>query len=577
MTVHDIESLRKHLQWAIQIEHTTIPPYLCALYTIKDGHNQEAAEILRSIFMEEMLHMTLAANILNAIGGSPQFDKPDFIATYPAYLPHSDRSFQVPLGKFSRPVIDTMMKFEKPEAEGAPPEDDNYETFGQFYDAIENGLIQLSKELGQERLFCGDPGRQITEDSFSYGGSGRIIAITDLDSALEALEEIIEQGEGLDHGSIWDGDRNMFHHEREEVGHYFRLNQIVNGRYYTQGDTPQSGPTGKPFEVDWEAIYNMQPNPRSSDYPVGSDVEVAMLRFNTAYSEMLGTMQQAFNGNPAKLTASIGAMMELKNLAVDLMKLPSGEGQTCAGPSFEYVAPQHRTARNTSQVKISVSKDGPYRIQGGLALYRKEVVYSELDEPLTWRKINEIQTSQNYALCRCGESNNKPFCDGSHTRISFDGTETADTQPTVERQKVIEGENIEGTNIRVKSDLSLCTHARFCFNRFGNLNQMMPSASDVRIRNQVIAMVERCPSGALTYEINVDNDTSNGYQKVEPDLPTAISVITDGPLWVTGGILIERADGQPIEIRNRVTLCRCGHSKNKPFCDGTHSKIDFTG
>jgi ferredoxin len=99
----------------------------------------------------------------------------------------------------------------------------------------------------------------------------------------------------------------------------------------------------------------------------------------------------------------------------------------------------------------------------------------------------------------------------------------------------------------------------------------------VRIQNQVIAMVERCPSGALTYEINVDNDTSNDYQEVEPDLPTAIAVITDGPLWVTGDIRIERVDGQPMEIRNRVTLCRCGHSINKPFCDGTHNKIDFTG
>lgn len=577
MTVHNIDSLRKHIQWAIQIEHTTIPPYLCALYSIKEGQNQEAAEILCSIFMEEMLHMTLAANILNAIGGSPQFDKPGFIATYPSYLPHSDRSFQVPLGKFSRPVIDTMIKFEKPEAEGALPEDNNYETFGQFYNAIENGLINLSNEIGQERLFCGDPNRQIRGDSFSYAGSGRIIAVTDLDSALEALVEIVEQGEGLDHGSIWDGDRNMFHHEREEVGHYFRLNQIVNGRYYQPGDMPKSGPTGKTFKVDWDAVYNMKPNPRSSDYSVGSDVEVAMSRFNVAYSEMLGTLQQAFNGEPGKLPASIGSMMELKNLAVDLMKLPTGDGQTCAGPSFEYVAPEHRASSNTSQAKISISKDGPYRIQGGIPLNRKEVVYSESNEPLTWLKVNAIQTSPNYALCRCGESKNKPFCDGSHTRIGFNGTETADTRPTVERQEVIEGSNIEEAHIRVKCDHSLCAHARFCFNRFGNLNQMIPLENDVRIRNQVIAMVERCPSGSLTYEIKVDNDTANDYQEVEPDLPVAISVITNGPLWVTGGIRIERADGKPLEIRNRVTLCRCGHSKNKPFCDGTHNEIKFTG
>ena len=166
---------------------------------------------------------------------------------------------------------------------------------------------------------------QILDQSFNYNGSGTIIAVTDLGSALEALEEIIDQGEGLDHGSIWDGDRNMFHQEREEIGHYFRLNQIIKGRYYQQGDTPQSGPTGDTFEVDWGAVYNMQPNPRSDIFPVGSDVEVAMSRFNMAYSEILGIMQQAFNGEPQKLVASIGAMMELKNLAVNLMQLPSGK------------------------------------------------------------------------------------------------------------------------------------------------------------------------------------------------------------------------------------------------------------
>ena len=577
MSIRTIDSLRKHLQWAIQIEHTTFPPYLCALYSIKEGHNQEAAEILCSIFMEEMLHMTLAANILNAIGGSPQIDKPDFIATYPAYLPHSDRSFQVSLGKFSKPIINTMIKFEKPEAQGAPPEDDNYQTFGQFYDAIENGLKYLSKEFGQKHLFCGDPKRQIINESFSYAGSGRIITVTDLSSALEALEEIIEQGEGLDHDSIWDGDKNMFHHERKEVGHYFRLNQIIHGRYYQSTDTPESGPSGKDFKVDWEAVYNMKENIRSSDYPVGSDVEVAMTRFNKSYSKILGIMQQAFNGEPDKLYTSIGSMMELKKLAIDLMKLPSGDGQTCAGPSFEYIAPEHRLSANASQVKISIHKNGPYLIQGGITLNRKEAVYSDFDEPLTWYKTNTIQSSQNYALCRCGESGNKPFCDGSHVRNNFDGTETADTCHTAERSKLIEGCSTDESFILVKSDSGLCAHAGFCFNRFGNINDMMPSVSDIRTQNQIISMVERCPSGALTYEIIIDNESSNDYKEVEPDLPVAISVITDGPLWVTGNIPIERADGQAIETRNRVTLCRCGHSLNKPFCDGTHSKIGFTG
>ncbi len=76
MAIRTIESLRQHLQWAIEIEHSTLPPYLCALYSIKDGHNREAVEVIHSVFLEEMLHMTLAANLLNAVGGSPRIDVP---------------------------------------------------------------------------------------------------------------------------------------------------------------------------------------------------------------------------------------------------------------------------------------------------------------------------------------------------------------------------------------------------------------------------------------------------------------------------------------------------------------------
>ena len=87
MAITTVESLRKHLQWAIELEHSTLPPYLCALYSIEEGHNEEAAEVVHSVFMEEMLHLTLAANILNAIGGSPQIDTPSILPTFPTYLP----------------------------------------------------------------------------------------------------------------------------------------------------------------------------------------------------------------------------------------------------------------------------------------------------------------------------------------------------------------------------------------------------------------------------------------------------------------------------------------------------------
>ena len=218
--------------------------------------------------------------------------------------------------------------------------------------------------------------------------------------------------------------------------------------------------------------------------------------------------------------------------------------------------------------KIVVRKNGPYIVQGGVPLVRKAQVVSEHGEPLTWKKGETIETSEGYALCRCGQSSNKPFCDGTHARIDFDGRESADTSATAERQVIYAG----GTKIVVKRDYSLCMGSGFCANRITNIQEMVPHTDDTQVRAQVMAMIERCPSGSFTYSIE------EGEADIEPDLPRQVAVITEitsdgpiaGPLWVTGNIPIERADGQPLEARNRVTLCRCGLSEGKPLCDGTH-------
>lgn len=342
MTINTIGSLREHLQWAVELEHATLPPYLCALYSIKWGTNRECVEVIESVFLEEMLHLMLAANILNAVGGSPQIDYPGFIPQYPAYFPHSNQAFRISLAKFSRESLEAFMKLEKPEAHDAIPEDDHFETIGQFYQAIELALKNLCAKLGAERVFTGDPGRQIRAEVIRYGGSGRIIPVEDLDSALVALEEIVEQGEGLQHQEIWDGDRNMFHPDREEVGHYFRFNEIALGRSYQLGDSPSTGPSGEKFTVDWDAIHNMRANPRMDDYAQGSEIWKKMQNFNLIYSIILNFLHKCFNGQPRLLDTAVGTMYELKRQAIELMELPSGDGVTTVGPSFEYIAPEDR-------------------------------------------------------------------------------------------------------------------------------------------------------------------------------------------------------------------------------------------
>jgi CDGSH-type Zn-finger protein len=222
-----------------------------------------------------------------------------------------------------------------------------------------------------------------------------------------------------------------------------------------------------------------------------------------------------------------------------------------------------------SKKKIVIKKNGPYIIKGGIPLLRKTQVVSEFGEPLTWKNEGAIPVEgEDYELCRCGKSANMPFCDDTHKTFEFDGTETADSGPTSGRQRPLK----KGVHLFIKKDPSLCMTSGFCGFYKAPLSSILAESGDTQKRSLAMAMVERCPAGSLTYSLEP------GEEDIEPDLPQAIAdtteVTSEGPimgsLWVMGGIPVERSDGQPFETRNRVTLCNCGKSTNKPLCDGTH-------
>ncbi len=226
--------------------------------------------------------------------------------------------------------------------------------------------------------------------------------------------------------------------------------------------------------------------------------------------------------------------------------------------------------------KIIIMPNGSYHVYGNVPLVHKTQIVSEFGEPLTWVKNKEYEVIKKkgkdyYSLCRCGASKTMPFCDGIHKDIGFDGKETADIRPTAERQFVDDG----GTGLVVKLDGYLCMLSGYCGNRLTNIDKMVSETAEPRVRAEIISMIERCPSGAYAYSMTPDGPD------IEPDLPVQIAVTTeitsdgpiDGPFWVTGNIPIERSDGEPFETRNRVTLCNCGHSNQKPLCDGRHRGI----
>lgn len=223
-------------------------------------------------------------------------------------------------------------------------------------------------------------------------------------------------------------------------------------------------------------------------------------------------------------------------------------------------------AHEAPEVRVEIRADGPYVLHGPAALVRRRIIESEHGEPMTWQTTEHLGTRQHAVLCRCGGSAAKPFCDGTHKANGFDGTETARTDDYDQRARTY-----QGTGVVMRDDRKLCVHAGFCGTRVTNVWKMMKAdaVAESITRAQLISMIERCPSGALTFRLEPDDDD------IEPELPVGIGVVDDGPLFVTGGITVERSDGEPFETRNRVTLCRCGGSERKPLCDGTHKTIQF--
>ncbi|MET8146057.1 ferritin-like protein [Sphaerisporangium sp. NPDC005288] len=338
--IDTLDSLREHLQWAIELEHATLPPYLCALYSLDPDRNPEAAEVVGGVFVEEMLHLVLAANLLNAVGGRPRLDRPEMLPPHPRRLPHGDRSLELSLLPFGAEALEMFLRLERPAPPGGPAEGDAYETIGQFYAAIEQGLRDLCDRLGEQAVFCGDPSRQVSAGHFRHT-AGRLAAVDGLKSALAALEEIVEQGEGAAGGEVWDGDQDVFHPERDEVAHYYRFQELKAGRRYQRGDTPQTGPTGETISVDPAGVLPMRRNPRLADHAPGSPIRAAQEEFGHGYRDLLQVLQQAFNGHPELLGQATRAMYALKAQAQALMRTPDEDGTT-AGPIFEYLPPESR-------------------------------------------------------------------------------------------------------------------------------------------------------------------------------------------------------------------------------------------
>jgi CDGSH-type Zn-finger protein len=219
-------------------------------------------------------------------------------------------------------------------------------------------------------------------------------------------------------------------------------------------------------------------------------------------------------------------------------------------------------------VRITATKNGPYFLDGSVPLTVESIMCDADGESHDWSVDSRLADRGSCGLCRCGHSDNKPLCDGSHVAAGFDGTEVASRELYAEKADVVEGLRLDLADYR-----ELCADARFC-HRAGAVWHRIHEDSDEAdgiVRDEC----EKCPSGRYTA---IDKTTG---EHLEPDLVPSVAFVQDrgaavsGPIWVRGGIEVVSADGEAYEVRNRVTLCRCGQSKNKPFCDGSHIEQGF--
>ena len=226
------------------------------------------------------------------------------------------------------------------------------------------------------------------------------------------------------------------------------------------------------------------------------------------------------------------------------------------------------TTQSDPDVWISVTADGPYVVHGAPPLHTQTIVQNESGNSGGYRQGQAFAVKDGTALCRCGHSKRKPYCDGSHQKAAVDLAETASFAPLLQG-----AEEIDGPQVALTDNENYCAFARFCDNgqRIWNEVQMSGQAH----AQLAVEMAHLCPGGRLMVW---DRQTR---QPIEQAVPVALGLVEDpaqgcsGPLTLQGGVRVESADGRSYEIRNRQALCRCGASSNKPFCDGSHASIRF--
>ncbi len=328
-TARSAEALIPLFQKALQIEHATIPPYLTALYSLRRGTNSEIHSVIQSVVIEEMLHVTICANIINALGGSPSLTHPGFIPEYPSHLPMGiGDHLVVGLEPFSKDLMNRVfMVIEMPDQPLGDGEewhhrgdDENHHTLGFFYHLLQKGISELPEDT-----LPGKPEHQTYGEVF---GDDLLFPILTKADAIRAIDIIIDQGEG----SVWSPLDSQ-----KDMAHYYRFAEIYHGKKLVADPHSPDGYSysGAEIPFDEAGVIPLFPSNSLGTMDFKSESYHYAEIFANLYKQLLVNLENVFNGNPGELISTLNEMRAIHQAAHNLMNIPmDGHPGYYTGPVF---------------------------------------------------------------------------------------------------------------------------------------------------------------------------------------------------------------------------------------------------
>ena len=569
------ETLVHALYEAAELEHNLMCTYLYAAFSLKagveDGLTPEQAQavvrwrrVLLDVAVEEMGHLVAVWNITSALGGTPRFGRTNFPLD-PGYLP---ASVVVKLAPFTPETVQHFVFLERPagalehDGEGFAAERqyvrgrDNpsltpmgidYDTVGDFYAALSAGLRALAEQCGEALAFGGDAALQLSPAEIELGGARPVVC---LKTALAAFDAIVVQGEGAPRATLG--------------SHYEKFAQVRAELASLRQQDPEFVPA---FAAATNPVLRRPPRPEGRVWLENPAAVATVDLANASYGLMLRLLGYGYGlrgPSPEKSLAidlAVGLMRALTPLAERAARLPAGPSNpTCnAGVSFTALRdaapfPAGRAARRFFTERLAALAEAAAGMRAG-ADARLNSAADQLAS-LSRRANREFDLGQEQ----------RPAAPAAQAAAAGSDSTSAPAAPA---STIVGGvESARGEKLELMFEAKRCIHARFCVTCapkvfLANVQGpwIYPDAMEVE---RVVEIAHACPSGAIRYQ------RLDGVHDEAPPPVNLIGVREAGPYAFRGQLQI---DGEPCGFR--ATLCRCGASKNKPFCDGSHHEVEF--